>query len=370
VKRAVCYPSSIKRIYRTVIDMKLDHFTHCKYVPADLKDKLNELKTVQTRSTGTTMQYFIRSAHAIGMADAASGVVLDESKAKLADVSTPPRKVTTTEGEIADGPVAQVVTPSQAVPGPNESKTETPKSSPASAGSADSWDNGSAKRSDSMTSSDSFDSNATPEYTHLDQTYEGKITLAVPEDAAALSPLRCFLRKQVCAFSATEEDIAVRAPTTFSISVGQVGIGCMYCLNQPSKLRSNRAVCFPFSVGRIYQSVADIQRFHLGECKMLPPNVRERFESLQSASSKGSKGLATRQYWVASAKKLGLVDTQRGIRFGRDPSKPEQSKSFSLDILAQVAMSVTTTSKQLVVPDDRPYIADFLYCVMEQLQPW
>jgi hypothetical protein len=34
VKRAVCYPSSIKRIYRTVIDMKLDHFLHCKFVPA------------------------------------------------------------------------------------------------------------------------------------------------------------------------------------------------------------------------------------------------------------------------------------------------------------------------------------------------
>jgi hypothetical protein len=30
VKRAVCYPSSIKRIYRTVIDMKLDHFSTCK----------------------------------------------------------------------------------------------------------------------------------------------------------------------------------------------------------------------------------------------------------------------------------------------------------------------------------------------------
>jgi hypothetical protein len=201
------------------------------------------------------------------------------------------------------------------------------------------------------------------------ETFTGKITLAVPEDKISLSPLRCFLREQVCAFSATEEDIAVRTPTTFSVSVGQVGIGCVHCLNQPAKLRLNRAVCFPFSIARIYQSVADIQRFHLGECKMVPPDVKAKFIALQSASSKGSKGLATRQYWVTSAKKVGLVDSSRGIRFGRDPSVPE-AKSIFLDILAQVASSVTTVNRPLVLPEeDKPFIADFLYTVMEQLQP-
>jgi len=69
VKRAVCYPSSIKRIYRTVIDMKLDHFLHCKFVPQNLKDTLQALKANNTRSTGTTMQYFIRAATTLGMVD-------------------------------------------------------------------------------------------------------------------------------------------------------------------------------------------------------------------------------------------------------------------------------------------------------------
>ena len=102
---------------------------------------------------------------------------------------------------------------------------------------------------------------------------------------------------------------------------------------------------------------------------MMPNEIKEWFLELQSASSKGSKGLATRQYWVTSAKKIGLVDTPQGIRFGRDPSKPESTASFSLDILAQVAVSVTTASKPLVLPDDKPCIAEFLYVVMEQLQP-
>jgi len=40
VKRATCFPSSIRRIYRAVIDMKLDHFKHCPYVPPGLKQRL------------------------------------------------------------------------------------------------------------------------------------------------------------------------------------------------------------------------------------------------------------------------------------------------------------------------------------------
>jgi len=171
----------------------------------------------------------------------------------------------------------------------------------------------------------------------------------------------------VCAFSATEEDIAVRTPTTFSVAVGQVGIACIHCFNQPAKSRLNRAVCFPFSIGRIYQSVADIQRFHLGECPKVPEDVKAKFVELQNASSKGSKGLATRQFWVSSAKKIGLADTTKGIRFSRDPSEPE-SMAVSLDILAQVASHVTTVNRPLVLPEDKPLIADFLCAVMEQMQ--
>jgi hypothetical protein len=356
VKRAVCYPSSIKRIYRTVIDMKLDHFLHCKFVPSALKEHLNELKAVQTRSTGTTMQYFIRAAHVLGMEDGTSGVRLNTSGSPSSESlsplpparkerlppSSPPRSITTVHPMLDNHST-----------GP----------------SSGSWGHAAPQRSNSMSSSGSSDTTLTPEYTPLTAFYNGSIPLALGEDKTALSPLRCFLREQVCAFSATEEDIAVRAPTTFSISVGQVGIGCIHCLKQPSKLRSNRAACFPFSIARIYQSVADIQRFHFSECKMLPPDVKAKFVSLQSASSKGSKGLATRQYWITSAKKIGLVDSPRGIRFGRDPFKPEQSMALSLDILAQVAFSVTTASKKLVLPEDKSCIAGFLYEVMEQLQP-
>ena len=360
VKRATCYPSSIKRIYRTVIDMKLDHFSHCPFVPLGLKQRLDELKATNTRSTGTTMQYFVRSAKSMGMVDAegASGVRLlaqpepeveqkDSSDSMtFSSVDPPPAGFAPASFEERE-PEASGSFESRGAHSPDDSRDQSL----------------SAPSSSSMeTEIQQFGSNEEiPEFT-------GIASLSLPEDKMSLSPLRCFLRQNVCAFSATEEDIAVRTPTTFSVVAGQVGIGCIHCLKLPAKERSNRAVCFPFSIGRIYQSVADIQRFHFTECKMVPQEVRGRFVKLQSKSSKGSKGLATRQYWVSSAKKIGLIDTSKGIRFGRDPAVPS-APAVSLDILAQVASNVTTVNRPLVLPEDKGKIAEFLYVVMEQLQP-
>jgi len=366
VKRAVCYPSSIKRIYRTVIDMKLDHFLHCKFVPQPLKDTLEALKANNTRSTGTTMQYFIRAATTLGMVDGPSGVRIADSNSQAPAISL------TSPNASSSGGKPKLVTSSPALSkGKGRTSAKTDSGLQSSGKGSESSPGGDFRihRVGSMSSEGTAQASVTTGDSDVPpELFTGKVALSIPEDKMSLSPLRCFLREQVCAFSATEEDIAVRTPTTFAVSVGQVGIGCIHCLGQPAKSRLNRAVCFPFSIGRIYQSVADIQRFHLSECKMVPKDTRETFLKLQSQSSKGSKGLATRQYWVTSAKKIGLVDTSKGIRFCRDPAVPAK-KAVSLDILAQVASNVTTVNKPLVLPEDKPYIAEFLYVVMGQLQP-
>ena len=304
------------------------------------------------------MQYFIRAATSLGMVDGPSGVRITDNNIPISGVSlTSPlsggksKLFTSSSSSSKDKAHAHAKTNTKQKNVGEQSESSPPRINRTSSVSSD----GTAQAS--VTTGD------VPS-----EMFTGKVALSVPEDKMALSPLRCFLREQVCAFSATEEDIAVRTPTTFAVSVRQVGIGCIHCLGQPAKLRLNRAVCFPFSITRIYQSVADIQRFHLGECKMVPKDVREKFLKLQSRSSKGSKGLATRQYWVTSAKKIGLVDTPKGIRFCRDPAVPE-NKAVSLDILAQVASNVTTVNKPLVLPEDKPHIAEFLYVVMGQLQP-
>ena len=333
VKRATCFPSSMRRIYRAVIDMKLDHFKHCPYVPPGLKQRLDQLSQGTTRSTGMTVQYFIRSAMELGMMDIGNdGVFINLKRVGK---------------NFDDSEINNYCKPAKTKRAPPQ-LTSAPK-----------------PRASLQTKNTQ---NAAPLPTN-EKRFHGKVVLSLPADKNFLSPLRCFLREQVCVFAATETDIAIRTPTTFTVQLGQVGVGCVHCLAVSPKERSNRAVCFPFSIGRIYQSVADIQRFHLGECRMMPPAARSRFLQLQSESAKGSRGLATRTYWIDAAKKIGLKDGASGMYFSRDPSLPPPIEDKSHDVLAQVAINFNAAKYPLVGPEDKPTIADFLYRVMEQLQP-
>lgn len=215
VKRAVCYPSSIKRIYRTVIDMKLDHFTQCKFVPISLKKRLDELKAVHSRSTGTTMQYFIQAAHFLGMEDGSNGVILRDHNMPTdsehpSDPPTRPGKKIVAHGRDA-GSNAAIVTRCDSI---SSGSWISNHGEPLGAPRIDTMSSGSFE---AMGSSSGEKAGPASDI----KWFEGNVTLALPEDETALSPLRCFLREQVCAFSATENDIAVRAPTTFSIAVGQ-----------------------------------------------------------------------------------------------------------------------------------------------------
>ena len=372
VKRATCFPSSMKRIYRAVIDMKLDHFKNCPYVPTGLKARLDQLQAGSTRSTGMTVQYFVKSAKELGMTDnVEDGVFIDLYRVGNSRIAEPDYNVTSPP--VVAGGVNNAMVPydSHSHTGQDYHQTKQPKQRKSNPHPR-MVPHGARSHDDIRMIATSLGSESEiPE-----KRFAGKVLLSLPEDENFLSPLRCFLREHVCAFTASQHDIAVRTPTTFSVRVGQVGVGCVHCLAVPPKSRSNRAVCFPFAMARIYQSVADIQRFHLGECRMMPPNVRAEFLRLQSESAKGSRGLATRMYWIDSAKKIGLTDGTSGMYFCRDPSLPppdvdSDTSVKSMDILDQAVSYNDSRSicHSLVVPEDKPTIAEFLYLVMEQLRP-
>jgi hypothetical protein len=395
VKRAVCYPSSLRRIYRTVTDMKLDHFTACPGVPQEIKGVLDELKISSSRSTSTTMKYFIDSAIKLGLIDTEHGLRF-RSDAQPAHLEG--KDEDTNLPENADRPVLKPIENDSTETMKLNIQDNCPKMINLISTSrkllgeeidqyAREYVNVTSKSIESETENDDPDrhesssdrSTSLMEAAHMGTTddatfsdheslyFSGCVPLNQKEDRLMLSPLRCFLRENVYAFSATEEDISARTPTNFSVVKGQVGICCKYCYKLSAKERSNRAVCFPFSIDRLYQSVADLQRFHFTACNEIPQDIKEKFENLKSSSSKGSKGLATRQYWITSAKKLGLIDSPTGIKFGRDPLSVA-APAVSLDILAQVAVELTARHP-LVVPDDQNSIAEFLYFVMSQLQP-
>ena len=106
---------------------------------------------------------------------------------------------------------------------------------------------------------------------------------------------------------------------------------CAYCVdshrNSKHKLlvhelqrpRVERAVCFPQSISRIYQTVADMQRRHFKKCTRIPVQVKGTYKSLKSTRPRGKGN--PQEYWESSARKIGLVDSGmegKGIRVMED----------------------------------------------------
>jgi hypothetical protein len=129
-------------------------------------------------------------------------------------------------------------------------------------------------------------------------------------------------------------------------------------------------------------------RLHLDCCQAMPSDVRAKIESLKmSSSSRGGR----KQYWIDSAKRLGLVDTRHGIHFGRDPYGPlpplagpsvntkegrrkkevqRKEEPPQLEILEEpVAPPLVVDERPLVFPEDKDLISDYLFLTLEQMSP-
>jgi len=147
-----------------------------------------------------------------------------------------------------------------------------------------------------------------------------RMLLAMPNDSDSLSDRQCFVRTDfVEAFAATERDVASRhSKGAQKLAVGQVGIRCIHCNHLRPKDRAERAVCYPSSISRIYQTVADMQRFHFEQCTEIPEETRKIYKSLKTTRPRGVG--SPQVYWIQSAKRLNLVDSDEGIRFGPEKS--------------------------------------------------
>jgi len=139
----------------------------------------------------------------------------------------------------------------------------------------------------------------------------------------------------------------------------------------------------------------------------MPPDVRNKIDALKvSCSSRGGR----KQYWIDSAKRLGLVDTPHGIHFGRDPlgplpplsgpsvnskegrqKKKAAPKPAPAPVLAPPVMVMAppppkepepiiepeellpppppVDTRPLVFEEDKDLISDYLYLTLEQMSP-
>lgn len=240
--------------------------------------------------------------------------------------------------------------------------------------------------------------------------YSGHVPLGLDDDKYWLSELQVYLRSHFAeAFGATEDDVA--APMhgrNKPIVLGQVGIRCKHCKGKKGVFRTfsdahsefshlsltgdnpaergQQSTSYPSLISGIYNSVQQMLRLHLDCCLSIPPEVRSKIEALKvSCSSRGGR----KQYWVDSAKRLGLVDTPDGIHFGRDPHGPlpplsgpsVNSKEGRRKRMLKASAEATVASPQeseplpaiddrpLVFEEDRPLISDYLYLTLEQMAP-
>ena len=162
------------------------------------------------------------------------------------------------------------------------------------------------------------------------------LRLYTPGDQASLSDRQCYVRQNfVEVFTATKEDVQARhSKGAQKLHVGQVGIRCVFCLHMHPKERSERAVCYPSSISRIYQTVADMQRFHFEACTEIPEKMKRRYKSLKTTRPRGMG--SPQKYWISSAYNLGLVDSGRSINY--DASRAVVVQDDSEDSLSHSAM--------------------------------
>jgi len=243
------------------------------------------------------------------------------------------------------------------------------------------------------------------------------MSLAHPDDMYWLSDLQCYVRS-FCTefFSATEADVtgvptshgrSLKKPTSGPgsggrrgpITLGRVGIRCVFCREAHPSTRASQATSFPSQISGIYGAVVMMQCRHFPHCKYMPNHVREKIAGLKrggnsapthmvhmdrASHSGGTNG--RQQYWADSARQLGLIDTDRGVRFKSEqlqlpsPSivpkphvSPDLAPSSSSPSMPSIALPTSidhlVQQSNLVHLDDKDLVPDYLFLAMAQMKP-
>ena len=158
------------------------------------------------------------------------------------------------------------------------------------------------------------------------------------------------------------------------ISLDQVGIRCKFCADVTHRDRASGAVSFPVSVAGIYESVKRWKCVHLNKCKCIPEHVKEKLKNMEKVPCVPT----TRQYWIDSAKALGIDDSPLGLRFVKDINKFKSGEALNSMLNTRFAPSNSRRNvddgcdddndKHIVYPRDKSTVTPFVYCLMRQVQ--
>lgn len=192
--------------------------------------------------------------------------------------------------------------------------------------------------------------------------FNGKALLAKADDPHWLSQADVYIRQELVeVFTATKEDKYDFGEP----EVGQVGIRCIYCAkSRPKDQRVKGHAYYPSSVGTIQKCVKDLQSRHLAICGAIPDSCRERLRSLKGYGSKPEGDSV--EYWIDSAKELGLQDSSdgTGVTFYRNPV--EKSPADCLDIEKSESLP---SGSFIMRSEDRTSVTDSMALLLKQFRP-
>ena len=89
---------------------------------------------------------------------------------------------------------------------------------------------------------------------------------------------------------------------------GRVFFQCGCCKHLPRKDRANLSTIAPRSVNGIYRSFVRFMMEHVSACEHIPAHMKQ-----MRAKSSRDIGMRPKEYWIASAHKLGLRDYDGNI---------------------------------------------------------
>eukprot|EP00977_Amphora_coffeiformis_P012444 scaffold3077_cov162-Amphora_coffeaeformis.AAC.3 len=389
VKRAVCYPSSVGRVYHTVSDMKSDHFKACPGIPEDLRRRFLELKDDKTKGdkklpskvtgcSSSTAQYYHDTACEMGMADGNGGVFWSDRVQK----SVPKADIGSLSSMLLSQQlIAQLgICHQLSLPGHLSSALRRQQDFFQRAQSrqyAFSLLAAANKKDTNTVASPSASSEGQAPKAEPLSSQHSSWVIACPTDSQYLNPIHCFVRRHVEFFVAGQEEVNAPSPGRKTrVTLGQVGIRCIHCAHLPIKDRVKRSSCYPPSIGGLYHAISNMKCDHFALCKGLPPADREEFLSLRVQTSrktpkhakpKHAKPAADRsianstaQYYHDSAMRMGLFDTNDGIRLGtRDASDasagsgtPKSAVSVSPTVPDGIAALVIAATDLVSAVDD------------------
>jgi len=189
------------------------------------------------------------------------------------------------------------------------------------------------------------------------------IPLGIDEDPNWLSDFHVFVRAHLVELCWVSSDDAATRNAISRVSSHQVGIRCRCCAHFNPPLRAQRSSAFPSSIAQIYQSFTMMLRAHFTSCTAIPFELKQKFLLLKSKTTQGATD--SKQYWIYSACKLGMVDSEEGIVM-TNMSKAKASTMPPFGYESGPGIFEVSGPTHLVVASDRPVASDFWYTLLLQ----